>query len=146
MHSSSLTATSVTGCDMACEAQSRVDKNAVCATMSDPIEQLPTLHLQAWQAVAQKDAEGLLLLTSSVDEDKLTEMVDDFDVSSAQATQPADRTRILSEISSTIGIPQFNASLKQALLASILHQAKHSFREDDAIKRRAAARFAQFGK
>ena len=73
---------------------------------------------EVWQTFLDKKAAGLLVLMSNVDDAKLENVFKTFDVGNAQATQPADRDRILQDITDSVGSTEVNLQLKAALVLS----------------------------
>lgn len=81
---------------------------------------------EAWHTYKARGPNGLLLLTSRVDVSRLEQVFTTLDISTAQATQEADRTRILGAIAASIGIQELNMALKRALVDSARHAAAHA--------------------
>lgn len=78
---------------------------------------------EVWQTFLAKDTGGLRILMSSVDVQRLKQLFDGFDVRQAQATQPADRERILASISDSIGAVELNLRLRHTLVDSAREEA-----------------------
>lgn len=81
---------------------------------------------QVWQTFLAKGASGLLILAPTVNGERLQDVFAHFDVMQAQATQPADRDRILAAIDASIGAAQLNVKLRGALVESAVYEANHA--------------------
>lgn len=83
-----------------------------------------------WQTFLCKGVDGLVvLMPTSLDAARLRTLFETFDVISAQATQPEDREKILTEISDSIGSTQLILNLKEALVGSAKAEANRSTSE-----------------
>ena len=82
---------------------------------------------EVWQTFMNKGAPGLLVLMPDVESGTLTDLFKTFDVKNAEATQAADRVRILDEIGrANGGATQVNLQLKRALVDSARYEAEHT--------------------
>ena len=82
---------------------------------------------EVWQTFLAKGAAGLLVLMPTVDEAKLEEVFNTFDTMKAEATQVADRDRILAQIAgSPGGATHVNLQLKRVLVDSAQYEASHT--------------------
>ena len=82
---------------------------------------------EVWQTFLAKGAAGLLVLMPTVEEAKLGEVFNTFDTMKAEATQVADRDRILAQIAgSPGGATHVNLQLKRALVDSAQYEASHT--------------------
>ncbi|GAX79572.1 hypothetical protein CEUSTIGMA_g7013.t1 [Chlamydomonas eustigma] len=75
---------------------------------------------EVWKTFEAKSPSGLCVLMLDV-----AELFNTFDISLANATQPADMERIPREIEENIGSVQLNLRLKDALVTSADHKASN---------------------
>lgn len=72
-----------------------------------------------------KGIEGLQIVMDAAGVGMLKYAMSSFDAATAQATQPADRDRILADIAASIGMAEFNKQVRLSIGETVSHAPFH---------------------